>query len=119
MATMLEASPFIKGLALEKISVKPFPVFSSDNVILIISGIGKVYAALAASILIREYGSKCLINTGAAGGLRTEYRTGDILHITEVIDFDRPKLINKEIRIIKPDVMPGFKNVSLATLDRL
>ena len=118
MATMLEASPFIKGLALEKTAAKPFPVYSSDNIILIISGIGKVNAALAASVLIREYGSLTLINTGAAGGLRAGFHTGDILHVSEVIDYDRPKLINKEIRVIKPDVLPGFQNASLATLDR-
>lgn len=118
MATMLEASPFIKGLALEKTAVKPFPVYSSDSFELIISGIGKVYSALAASILIREYGSHRLINTGAAGGLRTGFKTGDILHISQVADYDRPKLINKEIRLMKPDIFPGFKNASLATLDR-
>ncbi|HRX45929.1 MAG TPA: hypothetical protein P5120_00275 [Spirochaetota bacterium] len=118
MATMLEASPFIKGLALEKTAEKPFPVFSSDSFELIISGIGKVYAALAASILIREYGLLRLINTGAAGGLRTGFNTGDILHITQVVDFDRPKLINKKIRLMKPDILPGYKNATLATLDR-
>jgi hypothetical protein len=41
MATMLEASPFIKGLALKKIADKPFPVYSSDNLLLIVSGIGR------------------------------------------------------------------------------
>lgn len=118
IATMLEAAPFIKGLSLEKIQVKPFPVYSSGNIELIISGIGKVYAALAASVLIREYGSLTLINTGAAGGLRAGFNTGDILHIPEVIDYDRPKLINKEIRVMKADVIPGHKHASLATLDR-
>lgn len=118
MATMLEASPFIKGLALKKIADKPFPVYSSDNLLLIVSGIGKVYAALAASMLIREYGVETILNIGAAGGLRLGFQTGEILHITEVIDYDRPMLINKDIRILKPDILPGFKNASLATLDR-
>jgi nucleoside phosphorylase len=118
MATMLEAEPFIKGLSLMKTAVKPFPVYSGDHVELIISGIGKVYSALAASILIREYGSLSLINAGAAGSLRFGFKTSDILHIHEVIDYDRPKLINKKMRVMKPDIMPGYKNASLATLDR-
>lgn len=118
MATMLEASPFIKGLSLEKTAVKPFPVFSSDSFELAISGIGKVYSAIAASILIREYGLCQLINTGAAGGLRAGFKTGDILHISQVADYDRPKLINKKIRLMTPDILPGYKNASLATLDR-
>lgn len=118
MATMIEASPFIKGLSLEQTSGKPFPLYSGGDFVLIISGIGKVYAALAAGFLIRENGAESLINTGAAGGLRGGFNAGDIIHVSEIIDYDRPKLINKETRVMKPDIMPGFRNASLATLDR-
>lgn len=118
MATKIEANPFITGLELEQITQKPFPVYSSDEFILIISGIGKVYAALSTGVLIREHGVTKLINAGAAGGLRHGFTTGDILHISEVTDYDRPKLINKELRRMTPDILPGFRNASLATLDR-
>ncbi len=118
MATKLEAKPFIAGLKLDQVLQKPFPVYSSDEFVLIISGIGKVYAALSAGLLIREYGIAKLINAGAAGGLRHGFTTGDILHVAEVIDYDRPKLINKEPRSLVPDILPGFSNASLATLDR-
>lgn len=118
MATKIEANPFITGLELEQITQKPFPVYSSDEFILIISGIGKVSAALSTGVLIREHGVTKLINAGAAGGLRHGFTTGDILHISEVTDYDRPKLINKEPRRMTPDILPGFRNASLATLDR-
>lgn len=118
MATMIEASPFIKGFSLEQVSRKPFPLYSGSDFVLIISGIGKVYAALAAGVLIRENGVESMINAGAAGGLRSGFNAGDILHVSEIIDYDRPKLINKEIRTMKPDVIPGFRSASLATLDR-
>jgi len=118
MATMIEASPFIKGLSMQKITAKPFPVYTVNNNKMIISGIGKVYASLAAAVLIREYGIDILVNAGAAGGLREGFETGDIFHVSEVVDYDRPKLINKEIRVIRPDIIQGYRNASLATLDR-
>lgn len=118
MATMIEAAPFISGLKLEEQTRRPFPLFSGNEFTLIISGIGKVYAALAAGILVREMGVKELHNAGAAGGLREGFSTGDILHVSEIIDFDRPKLVNKEIRRMKPDVFEGFRTATLATLDR-
>ncbi len=118
IATMIEAAPFIKGLSLEQIMKKPFTIFSNDDYLLIISGIGKVYAALAAGFLIREYALVTLYNVGAAGGLREGISAGDIFHVSEVIDFDRPKLKNSEIRKMKPDINDGYRYASLVTLDR-
>ncbi|HOP65039.1 MAG TPA: hypothetical protein PK358_06405 [Spirochaetota bacterium] len=118
IATMIEALPFIKGLSLEPTARKPFPVYINNEFTLIVSGIGKVYAALAAGMLIRDSGISALINTGSAGGLREGVKTGDIFHISEVVDYDRPKLRNNEMRIIKPDTFDGFRLASLATLDR-
>jgi len=118
MATMLEAAPFIKGLGLELETREPFPLYTAGSTVLVISGIGKVNAALAAAHIIREKGITILHNAGAAGALREGVNERDIFHITEIIDWDRPKLINKEIRRTVPDRLEGFREASLATLDR-
>ncbi len=118
MATMLEAAPFISGLGLALEKREPFPVYTSGDMALVISGIGKVNAALAAAHLIQAKNIRTLHNAGAAGGLRDTIHARDIFHITEIIDWDRPKLINREIRRIIPDRIEGFTGASLATLDR-
>ena len=48
MATMLEAKPFVTNIPLDSVSKHPFPVFRNEHMILIISGIGKANAAMAA-----------------------------------------------------------------------
>lgn len=118
MATMLEAEPFIKGLGMVLESREPFPVYIAGGLVLVISGIGKVNAALAAAHIIREKNISVLHNPGAAGALREGILEKEIFHIKEIIDWDRPKLINKEIRKIRPDKIEGFREASLATLDR-
>lgn len=54
--------------------------FGSKNEIhCVLSGIGKVNAALAASILISEFKPDCIINAGVAGSLRAEIQPGDVI----------------------------------------
>lgn len=118
MATMLEAAPFINGLGMTLEKREPFPVYAAGEVSLIISGIGKVNAALAAAHLIQEKNVALLHNPGAAGALREGISAREIFHITEIIDWDRPKLVNREIRKILPDRLDGFHEATLATLDR-
>lgn len=118
IATMLEAAPFISGLSMVQETHEPFPVYTAGDMALIVSGIGKVNAALAAAHLVREKNVSVLHNPGAAGGLRDGINTGEIYHITEVIDWDRPRLRNSGTRTIYPDKFAGFKEASLATLDR-
>lgn len=117
-ATDIEAESFVNGLSLSSITMKPFYIYNSGNIYLIISGIGKAYAAMAASFLIREYGTDIIFNIGAAGSTTLEIRLGDIFHIDKVVEYDRPPLFKKEIRILKPDIISGFKTGSLATQDK-
>lgn len=118
MATMLEAAPFISGFGMVLESREPFPVYVAGELVLVISGIGKVNAALASAHIINTKNISVLHNPGAAGALREGINAKEIFHITEIVDWDRPKLINKEIRKIKPDKLEGFSEASLATLDR-
>jgi len=118
MATMLEAAPFIHGLSMVQETREPFPLYTSGDLALVISGIGKVNAALAAAHLIREKNISVLHNPGAAGALRDGINAGEIYHIKEIIDWDRPGLMKREIRKIAADRLEGFNEASLATLDR-
>ena len=90
IATKLEAEPFIKGLSLNILEEDPFSIYSNDNIFLIISRIGKSYAAIATSYLIWKYESDCMINIGAAGSTKRDKNIGDIFHINNVIEYDRP-----------------------------
>ena len=117
-ASKMESKPFIKGLKLSKIEKKPFDIYNKDRIYLINSGIGKANAAIATSYLIWKYNIPCIFNIGAAGATTIENRLGDIFHINKVIEYDRPRIIKKGIRIIKPDVLKGRKTASLSTQDK-
>jgi len=60
------------------------------NVVLVRSGIGKVNAAVAATLLIRDFKPTCIVNTGSAGGLKSDMEVGDIVVSSKVFhhDFD-------------------------------
>lgn len=118
IATMLEAEPFIAGFQMELTAREPFPVYVAGDISLVISGIGKVNAALAAAHLVREKNITLLHNAGSAGALREGISTGSIYHINEIIDWDRPRLKDRSARSIIPHRLEGFSEASLATLDR-
>lgn len=118
MATMLEAEPFVEGLGLPCVEKKPFLVYRDDSITLVISGIGKANAAMAALFIIIKYDIGIVYNLGAAGALRAGMSVGDIFQIDRVIESDRPKIAGREIRAYAPDTLEGFKSASLATQDR-
>ncbi len=116
MAAGAEAQPFIKGFKMEKISDRPFQVFRSESLVLIISGIGKVNAALAAEYLILKYGTDELWNFGTAGGLSGNLSAGDILQVRAAVERDRFTLYEKA-EIPVQDPVPGFRECVLSTGD--
>lgn len=140
IATMLEAEPFIKELALAESETAPFPVYTNHphpslshqeggekegsffsargRIYLIISGIGKANAAMACAYLIQRYHPSCLCNAGAAGAVVSSYRIGECRHITKVIEPDRPDLTTGISPIQIPDVIDGFPTSILATQDK-
>lgn len=58
------------------------------DVVLLKSGIGKVNAALATTILNERFDPEFVINTGSAGGYSEELEVGDIVISTEVVHHD-------------------------------
>lgn len=60
----------------------------SREVILLKSGIGKVNAAMATTILHERYKPDVIINTGSAGGYSSNLNVGDIVISNEVVHHD-------------------------------
>ncbi|RYG74771.1 5'-methylthioadenosine/S-adenosylhomocysteine nucleosidase [Lentibacillus lipolyticus] len=58
------------------------------EVVLLKSGIGKVNAAMAATIMHERFQPSCVINTGSAGGFGEELDVGDVVISTEVVHHD-------------------------------
>lgn len=87
-ALLIEAKPIIEKYKLVKISDKPFKVFQKDDMILIISGIGKINSASAtAHILSKNKHEKdsMIVNFGICAAKKT-HKIGDMIFIKAVID---------------------------------
>lgn len=54
-------------------------VIRGNEVTLVQSGIGKVNASIAASLLIEQFNADIIINTGSAGGIREGLSVGDLV----------------------------------------
>ncbi len=59
-----------------------------QDVVLLQSGIGKVNAAMATTILMERFQPTIVINTGSAGGFAKELEVGDIVISSEVVHHD-------------------------------
>ncbi len=61
-----------------------------QDIVVALSGVGKVAAAIASTLMCQLYQPSCLISVGVAGGLKQEQEVGDLV-ISEAIiqaDFD-------------------------------
>ncbi|NWO13255.1 5'-methylthioadenosine/S-adenosylhomocysteine nucleosidase, partial [Virgibacillus sp.] len=58
------------------------------EVVLLQSGIGKVNAAMATTILHERFAPNYIINTGSAGGFATDLEIGDVVISTQVVHHD-------------------------------
>jgi adenosylhomocysteine nucleosidase len=65
-----------------------FGTMEGVEVILLRSGIGKVNAAMGATILFEKYAPDYVINTGSAGGYNEQLNVGDLVISTEVRHHD-------------------------------
>ncbi|ALV20808.1 MULTISPECIES: 5'-methylthioadenosine/adenosylhomocysteine nucleosidase [Carnobacterium] len=61
---------------------------ANHEVFLVQSGIGKVNSAIAATLLIAQYGVEAVINTGSAGGIGKGLKVGDVVISTELAYHD-------------------------------
>ena len=117
IATMTEAKPFVQGMALEKIENTPFAVFEKARIVLVISGIGKTNAAMATFYCCQTFHPTLVCNLGAAGATNDSFALGDILHVTEVIEYDRPAPGSNKPHVHFPHVLEGFPFARVATQD--
>ncbi len=117
MATSLEAKPFIQGMNLQQQKDMPFPVFSNDECVLTVCGIGKVNAAMATTFSCLMCHPDVVVNLGAAGAVGQKYCLGEIFQISEIREFDYPDLKTGEPTLLTPDTLTGFNNACIATQD--
>ena len=118
MATMLEAKPFVNGMSLKKKREEPFQSYEADNLILVISGVGKTNAAVAAAYCCQEFRPSSVCNLGAAGATDFSHSLGEICHIEELIEYDRPIFESGVPHRHIPHILKGFQTAKLATQDR-
>ena len=118
MATTIEAKPFIDKLGLKKYGKESFKQFSNNNILLVISGVGKTNAAIAATYCCKTYKPPYILNMGAAGATDRTHRAGSILHVNQILEHDRPQFPSRKPFTHKPDRLKGFSTAKLATGDR-
>jgi adenosylhomocysteine nucleosidase len=118
MATAMEAAPFIKGLFDGKSEESPFNLYEKGDLCLILSGVGKVNAAMACAYLIQRNRPACICNLGAAGATGFQGSLGDCYQVVRTVEPDRPDLRTKKPREYRLDPLPGFPAATLATQDK-
>lgn len=63
-------------------------MLSGKNVVLLKSGIGKVNAAMATTIMFERFSPSMVINTGSAGGFADQLEVGDVIISSQVVHHD-------------------------------
>ncbi len=88
-----ELAPLKKIMNLEETRIKAQMEFFKGDienlpVVMVVSGIGKVNAAVCAQILADDYGVSHLINVGVAGGVKENIVPMDVVIATSLIQHD-------------------------------
>jgi adenosylhomocysteine nucleosidase len=117
IATRIEAEPFIQGLDMKEVEVRPFPVYDGSGVYLVISGIGKVNAGMATAYVCLKFDPACILNMGAAGANVDSKELGEIFLIEKTVEPDRIHLRTNTPYVQHPDLLDGFVTAVLATQD--
>lgn len=86
---------------------------NDENVIILKSGIGKVNAAIATTLLMERYNPRAVINTGSAGGFDQELHIGDIVISTDLVQHD----VDVTTFDYVPGQVPGLPATIPATKD--
>ena len=79
-------------------------------VVVVECGIGKVNAAVVATVLLTRFGCRALVFSGVAGGLHEGLRVGDVVLADRLIAHDYGALTAGAIKAYQPGVppLPGF-----------
>ncbi len=92
-ALKIEADPFISFFRLKKnMAITAFSVYQKEEIALIISGTGKLRAAIATTLLLTQYGhateNHLLVNVGFCGCFDKCIPIGSICQVAKVSDMD-------------------------------
>ncbi len=74
--------------------------------VLVEAGIGKVNAALVATVLCREYGVRALLFSGVAGGLDPALGIGDVVVGRTLIQHDYGAMVGGRLKTYQPGAFP-------------
>lgn len=85
------------------------------RVVCAVSGVGKVFAAIAAEAMILHFGVGALLNTGVAGGLLPELEVGDVALADKVVQHD----MNTTALGDAPGLISGLNVVEIAADEAL
>lgn len=111
-AILREAEPLLNRHHFTQIAQAPFLVFQGvvhqDTVVLIISGLGKVAAAMATQTLIEKYKVSEVSNLGICGALDDQLKIGDLVYSQTFVQHD--------FRISLPNAHPCWVPVSKSHL---
>ncbi len=116
MATFLEAEPFILKMRMQKKQKTSFPLYVGRDTILVISGVGKVQAAMAATYACLSLRPEIILNLGAAGANSQHAQPGEIYHIDKVLEMDRLYFKTGEPFMFLPDTLATVQELQQATL---
>ncbi|HXV24529.1 MAG TPA: 5'-methylthioadenosine/adenosylhomocysteine nucleosidase [Alphaproteobacteria bacterium] len=85
------------------------------SVVLVETGIGKVNAALVASVLAERFGVGAYLFAGVAGGLDPSLGIGDVAIAEQVIQHDYGAIVGGRIKPYRPGALPfGARRAPLA-----
>lgn len=70
------------------------------------SGVGKVKAATAATLLVERFGCRALVLSGVAGGLDASLGIGDLVIADRVVDVDYGRLTETGRLVYQPGTLP-------------
>ncbi len=115
MATRLEALPFIEKIPLKQVQSKPFEVFEGDQLDLVISGVGKVKAAMATAYACMTRSVGTLVNLGAAGAAKPGFKAGEWYRVSKATEHDRISLKTRARPEFTLEIPGGEPEIVLAT----
>lgn len=81
-------------------------VLDGHAVVIAAAGVGKVPAAITATLLVERLGCRALVLSGVAGGLTEDAQIGDIVIAERLIDVDYGRLTPEGRIVYQPGVLP-------------
>lgn len=78
------------------------------EIIIVVSGVGKVNAAICTQIMIMNFGVECIVNSGIAGAIDENLNIADIVVSKDLVQHDM-KVTGAGY---KPGIIPGIKEDS-------